>query len=68
MYIVLRPINEYADVIWDSGNQTFTNKLENIQLDTARIVKEGWAKFTRTSMLYTEIKMGSIKIDRVTTN
>jgi hypothetical protein len=30
---------EYADVIWD--NQNLMNKLENIQLDAARIVIGG---------------------------
>jgi hypothetical protein len=29
----IRPILEYADVIWDSQNQSLINKLENVQLD-----------------------------------
>ena len=33
------PILEYADVIWDSQN--LINKLENVQLDAARIVTGG---------------------------
>jgi hypothetical protein len=35
----VRPILEYADVIWDSQN--LINKLENVQLDAARIVTGG---------------------------
>ena len=31
----IRPILEYADVIWDSQNQSLINKLENVQLDAA---------------------------------
>ena len=29
----IRPILEYADVIWDTQNQTLINKLENIQIE-----------------------------------
>jgi hypothetical protein len=32
---------EYADVIWDNQKQNLINKLENIQLDAARIVTGG---------------------------
>ena len=32
---------EYANVIWDNQKQNLINKLENIQLDAARIVNEG---------------------------
>jgi hypothetical protein len=34
----IRPLMEYADVIWDNQKQNLINKLENIQLDAARIV------------------------------
>ena len=37
----IRPILEYADVIWDSQNQSLINKLENVQLDAVRIVTGG---------------------------
>jgi hypothetical protein len=37
----IRPILEYPDVIWDSQNQSLINKLENVQLDAARIVTGG---------------------------
>ena len=35
---LIRPLMEYADVIWDNQKQNLINKLENIQLDAARIV------------------------------
>ena len=33
----IRPLLEYADVIWDNCTQQKTNKLELIQLESARI-------------------------------
>ena len=35
------PLIEYADDIWDNQKQNLINKLENIQLDAARIVTGG---------------------------
>jgi hypothetical protein len=49
----IRPILEYADVIWDSQNQSLINKLENVQLDAVRIVTGG-NKLTRLNRLYEE--------------
>ena len=37
----IRRLMEYADVIWDNQKQNLINKLENIQLDAARIVTGG---------------------------
>jgi hypothetical protein len=51
----IRPILEYADVIRDSQNQSLINKLENVQLDAARIVTEG-TKLTGFNRLYEETK------------
>ena len=51
----IRPILEYADVIWDSQNQSLINKLENVQLDPARIVTRG-TKLTGLNRLYEETK------------
>ena len=51
----IRPILEYADVIWDSQNQSLINKLENVQLDDARIVTKG-TKLTGFNRLYEETK------------
>ena len=49
------PILEYADVIWDSQNQSSINKLENVQLDAARRVT-GETKLTGLNRLYEETK------------
>ena len=47
----IRPILEYGDVIWDSTNQSIVNKIENVQLDAARIVTGG-NKLTSIQKLY----------------
>jgi hypothetical protein len=46
---------EYADVIWDNQNQYLMNKLENMQLDAARIVTGG-TRLTLHDSLYEETK------------
>lgn len=39
MYLsFVRPILEYADVIWDNLTKCLVNKTENIQLEEATIV------------------------------
>ena len=37
----IRSLMEYDDVIWDNQKQNLINKLENIQIDAARIVIGG---------------------------
>ena len=37
----IRPILEYADVIWDNKTLFLINKLENVQIEAARIVTGG---------------------------
>ena len=37
----IRPLMEYADVIWDNQKQNLINKLENIKLNAVRIVTGG---------------------------
>jgi hypothetical protein len=32
----IKPLMEYADVIWDNQKHNLINKLENIQLDAAQ--------------------------------
>ena len=49
----IRPILEYGDVIWDSQNLTLVNKVENVQLEAARIVTGG-TKLTSIQKLYDE--------------
>ena len=47
MYIsFIRPLMEYADVIWDNNKNQI--KLDNIQLDAARIVTGGENQITIT--------------------
>ena len=49
----IRPILEYGDVIWDCQNLSLINKVENVQLEAARIVTGG-TKFTSLQKLYAE--------------
>jgi hypothetical protein len=51
---------EYADVIWDNQKQNLINKLENIQLDAARIVTGG-TRLTSHDSLYEETKWEKLK-------
>jgi hypothetical protein len=37
----IRPLLEYADVVWDTKTQILINKLENVQVEVARIVTGG---------------------------
>jgi accessory colonization factor AcfC len=54
---------EYADVIWDNQKQNLINKLENIQLDAARIVTGGGGgtRLTSHDSLYEETKWEKLK-------
>jgi hypothetical protein len=61
----IRPILEYADVIWDSQNQSSINKLENGQLDAARRVT-GETKLTGLNRLYEETKWEKLSDRRQT--
>jgi hypothetical protein len=36
-----RPILEYADVVWDNKTLLLINKLENVQIEAARVVTGG---------------------------
>ena len=59
----IRPILEYADIIWDTQNQTLINKLENVQIDAARIVTGG-TKLTAINKLYEETKWETLSYRR----
>ena len=50
----IRPVLEYASVVWDGCNQSQCNQLENIQLAAARVVT-GAMKTTSIAKLYEEI-------------
>ena len=53
-FVFIRPILEYADVVWDNCNQQQAQELEKIQLEAARIVT-GTTKLVEISKLYKEI-------------
>ena len=59
----IRPLLEYADVVWDNNNQTLINKLENVQLDAARIITGG-TKLTSIQKLYEETRWESLATRR----
>ena len=49
----IRPLLEYADVVWDNCTQYEVDELEKIQIEAARIVT-GATKLVSTDSLYTE--------------
>ena len=49
----IRPILEYADIIFDNCTLFYCDKLESVNLEAARIVT-GATKLTSHSLLYTE--------------
>ncbi|MCG7881047.1 MAG: hypothetical protein JAY96_05605 [Candidatus Thiodiazotropha endolucinida] len=53
-FTFLRPILEYADVVWDNCTQYQKNELEKIQLEAGRIVT-GTTKLVSTQKLYEEL-------------
>ena len=50
----IKPILEYADVVWDSCSIDNTDRLERIQLEAARIVT-GLTRSTHLERLYSEV-------------
>ena len=48
----IRPVLEYADVVWDNCTQYEANELEKIQIEAARIVT-GSTKLVSIDALYT---------------
>jgi hypothetical protein len=57
----IRPLLEYADFVWDTKTQILINKLENVQVEAARIVIGG-TRLVSLSNLY--IETGWEKIER----
>ena len=49
----VRPVLEYADIIWDNIPEYLVNKIESIQLEAARIVTEG-NRLASRHLLYKE--------------
>ena len=56
----IRSLMEYDDVIWDNQKQNLINKLENIQIDAARMVIGG-NRLTSHDSLHEETKWGKLK-------
>lgn len=52
MYFI-RPILEYGDIVWDNLTNLQSQKIENIQLEAARIITGG-TKLTSHANLYKE--------------
>ena len=56
----IRPILEYADVVWDNCNQNDKDRLEKIQHEGARIVS-GATKLISICDLYNEVRWESLE-------
>ncbi|MES9992730.1 MAG: reverse transcriptase family protein, partial [Candidatus Thiodiazotropha sp.] len=52
-FAFIRPLLEYADVVWDNCTQYEANELEKIQIEAARIVTGG-TKLVSLNLLYAE--------------
>jgi hypothetical protein len=57
----IRPLMEYADVIWDNQKQNLINKLENIQLDAARIITGGGGGGVVNHSMFLQLRSESIQ-------
>ena len=64
-FTFIRPILEYADVVWDNCELNEVNALEKIQLKAARIVT-GATKLVSLEMLYKEKGWETLEIRRST--
>ena len=53
----IRPILEYADVVWDNKTLFLINKLENVQIEAARIVTGG-TRLVSINSLYIKRRVG----------
>ena len=59
----VRPSLEYACIIWQSCNQTESDKIENIQTRAAKIITGGISR-TNTNLLYEEIGLEKLETRR----
>ena len=60
----IRPILEYADVIWDNCSNYEKKELEKIQIEAARIAT-GATKFISVRNLYNEIGLETLEKRRI---
>ena len=64
LYLVyIRPIFEYASEVWDSCGVVNANKLEQLQLENARIIT-GLPVFTNSELVYKELGWETIAVRR----
>jgi hypothetical protein len=67
MYLVyIRPLFEYACEVWDNCGIGYSDKLEKLQLDAARIVT-GLPIFTKSEYLYAETRWETLSERRYRT-
>ena len=59
----IRPVLEYADVVWDNLTQSDEEELEKIQLKAARIIS-GTTKLVSVSNLYSETCIEPLRVRR----
>ena len=59
----IRPILEYANVVWDNCTQQEKHDLENIQLEAARIAT-GTTKLVSVQKIYDEIGWETLDVGR----
>jgi hypothetical protein len=59
-FTFVRPILEYADVIWDNMSISLNKKIENVQLEASRIVTGG-TRLVSLNNLYMEIGWEKLK-------
>lgn len=52
-FTFIRPLLEYADIVWDNLTEDLKDQIENINLDAARIIT-GATKLTSKNLLYRE--------------
>ena len=68
MYLVyIHPLFEYACEVWDNCGIGYSDKLEKLQLDAARIVT-GLPIFTKSEYLYAETGWEILSERRYSTN
>ncbi len=64
MYIsIIRPLLEYADVVWSNITQELKNELESVQTEAARIVC-GATKYCNIQKLYHELNWETLETRR----
>ena len=60
---LIRPLMEYADVIWDGCNEDDSELIESVQYETARMVTDAMRGTSRSRLLH-EVAWEEMKIRR----